>query len=57
MSNVPPALALVVLAFAYLEEDGALLCAAFLVIWTLLAGAAGIVWHASNAARWMAGLF
>jgi hypothetical protein len=32
LSNVPPALTIVLLAFAYLEEDGALLCATLLII-------------------------
>ena len=32
LSNVPPALLMVLIAFAYLEEDGLLLCAALVTV-------------------------
>jgi hypothetical protein len=32
LSNVPPALLIVLIAFAYLEEDGLLLCAALVTV-------------------------
>src|ERR1700753_2461751 len=47
LSNVPPALAIVLLAFAYLEEDGVLLCASLLVIVALLLVGIGIAWQAA----------
>ena len=53
LSNVPPALAIVLLAFAYLEEDGALLCATLLIILTLLLVAAGLL---GRPRVWPAGL-
>lgn len=53
LSNVPPALAIVLLAFAYLEEDGILLCAGLLIILTLLLVAAGLAWQAASLAGWI----
>jgi len=50
LSNVPPALTIVLLAFAYLEEDGILLCATLLIILALLLVAAGLAWTAANLA-------
>ena len=45
LSNVSPALAIMLIAFAYLEEDGALLCGAlaiaFVIIAAVLLAAAG----------------
>jgi hypothetical protein len=43
-SNLVPALVIVLLAFAYLEEDGVLLCVALVAALTALAVAAVIVW-------------
>ena len=57
LSNVPPALTIVLLAFAYLEEDGTLLCAALLIILGLLLVAAAIVWQALSAAGFTRGPF
>jgi len=53
LSNVPPALTIVLLAFAYLEEDGVLLCASLLVIVVLMLVAAGIAWQAAGVAGWI----
>ena len=57
LSNVPPALTIVLLAFAYMEEDGLLLCATLLVILTLLLVAAGLAWKAAGLAGWIDGPF
>lgn len=57
LSNVPPALTIVLLAFAYLEEDGVLLCATLVTILALLLVAAGIAWQAASLAGWGAGPF
>lgn len=54
-SNVPPALAIMLTAFAYLEEDGVLLCVALAIILTLLLIAIGIVWQAMSVAGWVTG--
>ena len=43
-SNVVPALIIVLLAFAYLEDDGVLLCVALVAATVALAMAAAIVW-------------
>jgi hypothetical protein len=48
LSNVPPALVVILLSIAYIEEDGVLLCIA--VILFLIATAA--IWHVANTARW-----
>ena len=53
LSNVPPALTIVLLAFAYLEEDGVLLCATLLIMLALLLVAAGIAWQAASLAGWV----
>jgi hypothetical protein len=37
LSNVPPALAIMLIAFAYLEEDGALLCGALAIAFVIVA--------------------
>jgi hypothetical protein len=55
LSNVPPGLAIVLVAFAYLEEDGVLLCVALLVILALLLGAAGIAWQTASLAGYGSG--
>jgi hypothetical protein len=57
LSNVPPALAIVLLAFAYLEEDGILLCATLLIMLALLLVAAGLAWQAARLAGWVTGPF
>jgi hypothetical protein len=56
LSNVPPSLVIVLVAFAYLEEDGALLCAALAAALLLLAIAAAAVWQTVSATGWVPGL-
>jgi hypothetical protein len=56
LSNVPPALVIVLLSFAYLEEDGVLLCIALAIAVALLLIASGAVWQAMTAAGWVGGL-
>jgi hypothetical protein len=56
LSNVPPALAIVLIAFAYLEEDGVLLSAALGTALVMLAAAATFVWEAMGAAGWVPSL-
>lgn len=53
LSNVPPALTVVLVAFAYLEEDGALLSFALVVALVLLMVLAAIVWEAVSIAGWL----
>lgn len=57
LSNVPPALMIVLLAFAYLEEDGVLLCIGLVFILGLLGIAIGVTWRMMGAAGWIAGPF
>jgi hypothetical protein len=57
LSNVPPALAIVLIAVAYLEEDGLLLCLALAVAALMLAVAAGAMWQAMSGLGWVQGLF
>ncbi len=52
-SNVPPALLVVLIAFAYLEEDGVLLCIALLMALVLLAALAVLIWKTVSLARWL----
>ncbi len=46
LSNVPPALLIVLIAFAYLEEDGVLLCVALAAALLLFALVVAILWQA-----------
>jgi hypothetical protein len=55
LSNVPPALAIMLLAFAYLEEDGMLLCVALVAILVLLLIAVVVIWQAMSMAGWVTG--
>ena len=57
LSNVPPALAIVLIAFAYLEEDGVLLCLTLAIILALLMIAGGVAWQGMSTAGWVKGLF
>jgi hypothetical protein len=52
LSNVPPALVIILLAFASLEEDGVLLCIALTAAVLLLIIAAGAIWQAMGVAGW-----
>ena len=56
LSNVPPAAAIALIAFAYLERDGLLLCAALLIALATLALAAGLAWEALSTTGWVPGL-
>jgi hypothetical protein len=56
LSNVPPALAITLIAFAYLEEDGVLLCAALAAALVMLAVAAAVAWETMSATGWVPGL-
>ncbi len=53
LSNVPPALAIVLLSFAYLEEDGVLLCIALAIAAVLLLVGAAAVWQMTSATGWI----
>lgn len=57
LSNVPPALVIVLVAFAYLEEDGVLLCFALAIILALLMVAGGAAWQGMSTVGWVEGLF
>ena len=56
LSNVPPALAIVLIAFAYLEEDGMLLAIALAAALVLLGAAALAAWEAVSATGWVPGI-
>ena len=56
LSNVPPALAIALIAFAYLEEDGVLLCAGLAAGLAMLAVAAAVAWETLSATGWVPGL-
>jgi hypothetical protein len=56
LSNVAPALATGLVAFAYLEEDGLLLGAALAAALAMLAVAALAAWEALGAAGWVPGI-
>ena len=57
LSNVPPALVIVLVAFAYLEEDGVLLCLTLAIILVLLMIAGGVAWQGMSTTGWVKGLF
>lgn len=57
LSNLPPALVIVLLSFAYLEEDGVLLCIALTIAVAVILVAAGAAWQAMSVAGWVGGLF
>jgi hypothetical protein len=57
LSNVAPALAITLIAFAYLEEDGVLLCAGLATGIAMLAVAAAVAWETVvSATGWVPGL-
>ncbi len=56
LSNVPPALAIVLIAFAYLEEDGLLLAIALAAALAMLAAASLAAWEALSATGWVPGI-
>jgi hypothetical protein len=49
LSNVPPALLIVLIAFAYLEEVGLLLCAALVTVLMLFMAVATAIWQTMSA--------
>lgn len=55
LSNIPPALTIALLAIAYLEEDGIMLCIALAASGLLLAVAAGAVWQTMGELGWVQG--
>jgi len=56
LSNIPPALAIVLIAFAYLEEDGMLLAIALSAALVLLGAAALAAWEAVSVTGWVPGI-
>src|SRR4051812_235917 len=56
LSNIPPALATSLIAFAYLEEDGVLLGIALAAALVMLAVASMAAWKALSATGWVPGL-
>ncbi len=56
LSNIPPALATGLIAFAYLEEDGVLLGIALAAALAMLAVAAVAAWEALATTGWVPGL-
>jgi hypothetical protein len=56
LSNVPPSLAIMLIAFAYLEEDGVLLCGALAIAFVIVAAVLLAAWEAMSAAGWVQGL-
>jgi hypothetical protein len=56
LSNVAPALVIVLIALAYLEEDGLLLSIAMVAAVIVLAVTVAVVWAAVLGARWIGGL-
>ncbi|RKK02188.1 exopolysaccharide biosynthesis protein [Pseudoroseomonas wenyumeiae] len=57
LSNIPPALAIGLVAFAYLEEDGALLGIALMAALILLSAILLATWEALSTTGWVPGLF
>jgi hypothetical protein len=56
LSNIPPALVIGLIAFAYLEEDGVLLSAALALALVMLSIASVAAWEALSATGWVPGL-
>jgi hypothetical protein len=57
LSNVVPALVIVLISLAYLEQDGLLLSIALLAALIVLLGAFGAVWEAIRGAKWLSGFW
>jgi hypothetical protein len=57
LSNIPPALLVVLISFAYLEEDGVLLCASLAGALVLLAAFTAVAWQTMAAASWLPAAF
>ena len=56
LSNVPPALAIMLIAFAYLEGDGVLLCGALVIAFVMVGVVLLAAWETMSAAGWLPGL-
>ena len=56
LSNVPLALMITLIAVAYVEEDGILLCAALVGAVVMLAVVAVVAWTTLSATGWVPGL-
>lgn len=56
LSNIPPAILIGLVAFAHLEQDGALLSLALIAALVLLAIAAGAIWELISTTGWVPGL-
>ena len=56
LSNIPPALVIALIAFAYLERDGLLLLVGLLTALAVIAGAAILAWETLSATGWVPGL-
>ena len=56
LSNVPPAAVIALIAFAYLEGDGLLLCAALAAALAVIVLAAALAWETLSATGWVPGL-
>jgi hypothetical protein len=56
LSNVAPALVIILISLAYLEQDGLLLLAAFLAALIVLLVAFMVVWETVRGAEWLSGL-
>jgi hypothetical protein len=56
LSNVPPALVITLIAVAYLEEDGILLCAGLAAGVAMLAVAAAVSWETVSTTGWVPSL-
>ncbi len=54
LSNIPIGLTIVLVAFAYLEEDGVLLALALATAVALLVAAAAVLWGVVAATIWLA---
>ncbi len=57
LSNIAPALVIILIALAYLERDGVLLCVALVTSTLLLTAAAAAVWQIMGVAGWVDRLF
>ena len=53
LSNIPPAFVIVLIAIAYLEEDGALLCLALLLSLVMLGAGSVLIWESLSAMGWL----
>jgi hypothetical protein len=57
LSNVVPALVIVLISLAYLEEDGLLLSIALLAAIVLVTFELAVVWETVLGAKWIVGLW